>query len=756
MKRFLQLANFFAFALFPSLTLAESIKQIKVTGNQRISPETVEAYLENRVGDQYNQKKVDSSIKSLFSTGFFSNIKIYQQQSTLVVEVEENPLINKVAFEGNKRLKDKDLLKELSMVERSSFSNAKLQQDVKKILSLYQKRGRYTASVEPKLIKLDQNRANIIYEINEGSVAKIKKINFVGNHVFTDQKLSSAILSKESRWYQFFSSSDVYDGDKLNIDQEFLKRFYLSEGFADFEVRSATAELTPNKDSFILSFVVHEGPAYNVRNIKIESKIPNIDIDKLYSLLEFKSGDLYSINQVENSIEKITDHLGDMGYAFVDVEDSIEKDPENKALDITFIINETYKIYVNRINIKNNTRTLDHVIRREFKLAEGDPYNTTKVFRSKQRIKNLGFFNSVEFKNSKTDEPDKVDIDVEVQETSTGSLNFAAGYNTSSGPLGSIALTESNFLGKGQEVGIELTRAKKAADVSFSFTEPQFLDYPLSVGFDIFSNSKNRAHESSYDSKSVGFVLRAGYELTEHLYHGVRYSAKRERISNIPSDASIYIKEQEGKNTVSSIGHSLTYDKLDDRIDPTKGYLLKFNQDLAGLGGQTYYIDHKLVGAAYYPVYKRDVILSFVAKAGNITGLKGKPVRINDRTFLGSDDIRGFDSAGIGPRTKEKKEALGGKTFYTGSLELTFPVGLSSELGVRGVAFTDFGALFDPGQKQKDKEGFYNDHSLRASAGVGIKWNSALGNIRIDYGIPFKKKSYDEKKSFRISFGTRF
>lgn len=756
MKKFLQLINFIILSCSPFIALAESIKQIKIIGNQRISPETIEAYLENKVGQQYDREKVDDSIKNLYATGFFSNIKIYQKQAVLIIEVEENPLINKVVFEGNKRVKDKDILKELTMVERSSFSYAKLQHDIKRILNLYRKRGRYTANVEPKLVKLDQNRVNVVYEINEGKVAKIQKINFVGNENFSDQRLSSAILSKESRWYRFFSSSDVFDSEKLNIDQEFLKRLYLSEGFADVEVRSATAELTPRKDSFILSFVLHEGPVYKVRNITIDSKIPSIDIEKLYKLLEMKSGDIYNIDQVEASIDKITDYLGDMGYAFVEVEDSLSKDPENKSLDINFTINETYKIYVNRINIKNNTRTLDHVIRREFKISEGDPYNTSKVFRSKQRIKNLGYFNSVEFKNLKTDTPDKVDIDVEVQEASTGSLNFAAGYNTASGPLGSIALTESNFLGKGQEVGIEVTRAKKAADVSFSFTEPQFMDYPLAVGFDIFSNSKNQKDESSFDSKTIGFVFRAGYELTEHLYHGIRYSAKKEKVSNVARDASIYIQEQKGKNTVSLIGHTLTYDRLDDRVDPTKGYLIKFSQDLAGLGGQTYYIDHKLVGAAYYPVYKKDFILSFVAKMGNITGLRGKGVRINDRTFLGSDDIRGFDVAGIGPRTKSKGEALGGKTFYTGSLELTFPLGLSPELGIKGVAFTDFGALFDTGQKLKDAAGFYNDHSLRASYGVGIKWNSALGNIRVDYGKPFKKRSYDETKSFRISFGTRF
>ncbi len=756
MSKFLCLVCFIVLAAPPYLALAESIKQIKIMGNERISPATVEAYLENRVGEQYDQMKVDNSIKSLFATGFFSNIKIYLKQSTLIVEIEENPLINKIVFEGNRKLKDKDLLKELSMTERSVFSNSKLQQDVKRILNAYQKRGRYTAKVEPKLIKLDQNRINLVYEINEGTAAKIQKINFIGNREFTDQKLSSAILSRESRWYRFFSSSDVYDPEKLNIDQEFLKRHYLSEGYADFEVRSATAELAPQKDSFILSFIVHEGPVYTVKNIKIVSKIPNVNIDQFYKLLEFKSGDIYSIEQVEQSVDKISDALGDLGYAFVEVEDSLDKDTANKTLDITFTIHETYKIYVNRINIKNNTRTLDNVIRREFRLVEGDPYNTTQVFRSKQRIKNLGYFNSVEFKNLKTDEPDKVDIDVEVQETSTGALNFAAGYNTTAGVLGSIALTESNFLGKGQEVGIELMRAKKAADISFSFTEPYFMDYPLAAGFDIFSNSKNQTHESSFNSKTIGFTLRGAYDLTEHLYHGFRYSAKKESITDVSSDATIYIREQAGKNTVSLVGHSLTYDRLDDRIDPSRGYLLKFSQDLAGLGGQTFYIDHKVVGATYYPIYKRDVILSFIAKAGNITGLNGKQVRINDRTFLGSDEIRGFDIAGIGPRTKAKQEALGGKTFYTGSLEVTFPVGLSSELGVKGVAFTDFGALFDPGQKKLDAAGFYSDHSIRASYGIGIKWNSALGNIRVDYGIPFRRKPYDEKKSFRISFGTRF
>ncbi len=738
-------------------TAQESISAIKVEGTQRMSVDTVRSYVSIHPGQRYSTNVVDDSVKRLFATGFFSDVNIIKQGSTLVVEVSENPLINKIAFEGNKRIKDEDLRKELGMTERGVYSGTQLQNDIQRILAAYHRQGRYATQVTPKLINLDQNRVNLVYEIDEGKKSLISRIAFVGNERFSDQRLQKVLASKESTWYRFFSSVDVYDRDRMLFDQELLRIFYMERGFADFEILSARAELAPDQNSFLLTFVVHEGGEYNYGPIKVASKVADIEIEKLQNLLPIKAGEIFNVSDLERAVDILTTYLGDHGYAFVDVTYTLDKDKDKKIVAVTFIINETYKVYLNRINIKNNIRTLDKVIRREFRIAEGDPYNTSKIQRSKQRLQKLGFFKNVEFHNVRTSDPDRLDIDVEVEETSTGSINFGAGYNTVDGPLGMIALTESNFLGKGQQVDISLSRAKRAVDLSLGFTEPYFIGLPLAAGFDLFSISKDRVRESSYKLRSTGGVLRFGYEITEHLYHGLRYNLRRENIFDISDDASLFIKSQAGKNSVSSVGHTLSYDKLDDNLDPHKGFLLRLNQDLAGLGGQTHYFENKLSAAYYHPIYKDDVILGLSAKAGYIMPWKGDNVRLADRFFVGSDEIRGFATSGIGPRDKNRLDALGGRTFYSATAEVSFPLGLPQELSVRGVVFADAGSLFGldlkPGESRSD---VLYDKSLRSSYGAGIIWNSALGRLRFDYGRPVSKQSYDKVEHFRFFIGTNF
>ncbi len=733
---------------------ASKINKIDYDGNQRISDQTIFAYLKLNSGDSYNQTKVDESIKSLFNTGFFSDVKITLTGATLKVHVKENPMISKIYFDGNKRIEDNDLNQELLMQSSSVFSITKMQSDIKRIVNLYKKRGRYSVKVEPKIINLDQNRVNLIYEIEEGSQAKIKKINFDGNESYSDADLIEAIASREERWYRFFSSSDVYDPDKLEFDKEQIRRFYMNRGYADFKVTSATAELSPKRDAFLITFVVDEGNLFEFSEITVVSNIKTIEIEKLNKLLTIKSGSRFSKEEIDNSVDAITNYLGNHGYPFVDVEPEIHNNKENNTTSIQFQIKESPKVYINKINIKNNTRTLDKVIRREFRISEGDPYNISKIQRSKQRIENLGFFNKIDFKNKRTESPDKMDLDVEVEETSTGSLNFAAGYNTSFGPLGSISLSENNFLGKGQQVVLGFMQAQKQSDYSFSFTEPYFMDKELSAGFDIFLSEKNLRKQSAFSSKSKGFVLRSGYEITESLSHGVRYSLKEEDIFDVAADASIYVKEQKGRNTVSAIGHTLTYDKLDSRIDPSDGYHLKISQDVAGLGGQTNFIMHEGSAAYYKPLYKKDLILKLSGKAANVRGFGGKKVKLNDRFMIGPDYIRGFDIAGIGPRDKKTYDALGGNNYYAGTAELIFPVGLPEELGVKGAVFTDAGSLF--GIDEKNKSNIHDAHSLRASSGASLIWKSPFGTMSLHYAVPYKKEKFDDVRKFYFNFGTKF
>lgn len=749
------------------------IKIIEINGNHRISKATIDNYLGINVGDNFSQQIADQAVKNLFSTGFFADVQISEQVSKLVVNVEENPQISQIAFEGNKHINDSSILKEILMKERSIFSNSKLQSDIKRIRSLYQRHGRYSIKIEPKLIKLDQNRVNLVYEIDEGVVAKIKKIQFFGNNQFPSSNLKSVLLSQEQKWYSFFSSTDVFDQDKMQIDKEMLKNFYYNEGYADFEIISSAAELSTNKDAFLISFTINEGQIYKFSGFDIESKIPNINTDELKTLVQFKQDKLFNLEMIKNTIDRMTDYLGNKGYAFVDVDYDLQKDPENKTINVKFTINETYKIYINQINIKNNTRTLDKVIRREFQIAEGDPYNISKVSRSHQKIRNLGFFESVNFKNLKTAEPDKVDIEVEVKEKSTGSINFGLGYDTVNGVFGQLGMRENNFLGKGQTVSLDLMKSERESNISFSFTEPYYMDKNFSLGFDIFKFHKPKSkknvpsyskdnfsisgnNENSFNLDRLGFGLRGGYSLTDYTYHEVRYSLTKKNISDMNPDASIYLKEQIGKSITSLVGHTLTYDKLDSRQNPTEGYFLSLSQDLAGVGGDTYYFDNRVTTAAYYPVYKRDVIFNVTGKAGLIKGWNGRKVKISDSFFMGGNQISGFEPDGIGPRDSKTKDSLGGTKFYTITTELFFPLGLSTEYGIKGIAFHHLGSLFDPDVDIKSTDVIHNDKSLRCSYGLGIIWHSPLGVIRLDYAIPYKKQKYDEKRNFRFSVGTNF
>ncbi|MDF3047610.1 MAG: outer membrane protein [Candidatus Midichloriaceae bacterium] len=738
------------------------IKRIRYEGNHRISKETIFAYLDVIEGEKATNAKIDSSIKHLFETGFFSDVRISEEGGDLIVRVTENPLINKIGFDGNRKIEESELLQEISMRANSVFSPYKLQSDLNRITSLYQKTGRYSAYIEPKIIKLDQNRVNLIYEINEGREAVIRKINFAGNKNFSDSDLSETIASKEYRFYRFFSNADVYDPDKLEYDKEMLRRFYMNRGYADFKITSTTAELSLNRDGFLITFVIHEGDEYNFGAFKINSNIKGFDSNTLQKLVTIKEGRRFNKENIDESVDAITNYLGEHGYPFVEIDPRVTTNPQEKVATVEFIIRESYKVYIRKINIKNNTRTLDKVIRREMRIAEGDPYNITKVQRSKQRIDNLNYFGKVDFKNKKTDEADKMDIDVEVEETSTGSINFAGGYNTDTGALGQITLSENNFLGKGQQTQLSTSIAQKERNATFSFTEPFFMDKELAAGFDIFANNRDFKSTSSFKSKNVGFALRMGYDITEHLSHGFRYSLKREKVSDVDKDASIYIKEQAGKHVVSLFGHTLAYDKLDNRIAPTEGHLLKLEQDVAGLGWRkekySKYFSNRATAAFFYPVYKRDVVFKAVGRAGHILKYgNSKEINLNDRFFIGPDYLRGFRTAGIGPRDNNgNKDALGGDTYYTSTTELIFPIGLPNEVGLKMSAFHDIGTMYGIDNKTFKHNNIINSKNLRASVGMSLIWKSPLGTITLSYAVPYMKQPFDKRERWNLDFGTNF
>lgn len=729
----------------------EPIRAIRIEGTQRIEPQTVRSYMQLDAGDPFSADLIDRALKNLFATGLFADVAFRREGDTLIVQVVENPIINRLAFEGNDRIDDETLEAEVQLRPRVVFTQTRVQSDARRILEIYRRSGRFAATVEPKVIPLEQNRVDLVFEINEGPVTRVERIDFVGNEAFSDGTLRGEILTQESAWYRPFSTTDTYDPDRLTVDREALRNFYLKEGYADFRVISAVAELSPDRESFFITFTVDEGERYRFGDVNISTTLRDLDPETLRDDITTKAGDWYDASKVEASITALTDAVGELGYAFVDVQPRLERDRENKVINLTYDIQEGPRVFIERIDISGNVRTLDKVIRREFRLVEGDAFNTARLRRTRQRIQNLGYFSRVDIRTVPSDSPDKTVIEVDVQEQATGELTFGIGFSTAEGPLADVGLRERNLLGRGQDLRLNFTLSGRRSQIDLSFTEPYFLDRPLAAGIDLFRTEIDR-RESSFDEKNLGGGFRFGYDITEYLRQTVRYTLSQNEIVDVDDDASLAIRQQEGETISSVVGQSLTYDRRDNRFNPTEGYYLNLRNDVAGLGGDVKYLRTR-VGAAYYLPLTEDLIASVSGEVGYIFGFGGEDVRITDAFFLGGNSLRGFATAGVGPRDVNTDDALGGNTFAAGSVELSFPLGLPEEYQIRGRVFTDFGTLTDT---DTDVPGVRDDASLRASVGTGITWHSPLGPLALDLAFPVAKEDFDEEEVFRFSIGTRF
>jgi outer membrane protein insertion porin family len=734
-----------------SLSAAERISQIRIEGAERIDPATVMTYLEVQVGDEFSAYNLNRSLKTLYGTGLFADVLLYQEGRELVVQVTENPIINEIAFEGNDKVKDEDLEREISMRSRTVLTRSKIQNDVERLMEVYRRSGRFAAQVDPKIIRLDQNRVNLVFEINEGPETRIRGINFVGNKKFSDSKLERAISSKESRWYRFMTANDRYDPDRLAYDRELLRRFYLDHGYADFQIEAAMAELSPDQKDFFVTFTVNEGDRYRINSVNVMSRIPDLNTEGLAKIVEFKAGDWYDAGKVEQGILDLTEYVGNKQYAFVDIRPKIDRNRSEQTIDITYVINESSKVFVERINVNGNVRTLDEVVRREITLMEGDPYNTAKLQRSEQKVRNLDFFETVKVETRPGTSPDKTVIDVDVQEKSTGELSVGAGFSTSDGPLAEFRIRERNLLGRGQDLSFATTIAGERSEFDLSFTEPYFLDRNISTGVDLFHITRNQ-DELSYDQTKTGAGFRLGYPVAKNWRQNLEYRIEENEITDVDSDSSRFIIEQEGERTTSAISQRLVYDTRDSIIQPTEGLITRFETEVAGIGGDARYVSNRLGANYFYPI-RDQWVLSVLGEAGLVFGYGDEDVEINERFYLGGSSLRGFERSGVGPRDTDTDDSLGGNRFYRGSTELAFPSGLPEDLGIRGHIFTDFGSLWDV---DDSGAGVEDKGSLRMSFGGGISWRSPLGPVRVDLAKPVIKEDYDEEELFRFSFGTSF
>ena len=716
-------------------------------------------------------------MKALFATGLFEDVRIRREGSTVVIVVVENPIVAKVAFEGNKEIEADSLSSEVQLKPRAVYTRARVQADVQRILDLYRRQGMYAAQVDPKIIKLENSRINVVFEINEGPKTKVRAIHFLGNAAFSDSQLRYVISTTQTNWLSFLKGTNIYDPDRLNLDRELLRQFYLKNGYADVRIVSATADLDRDDQGFFITFTIDEGPKYRFGDVDVESALPSVNLPALRKVIMSRPGRVYDAQRIEKTAEALTVTASQEGYAFAQVKPRFDRDEVSRRINVTYVIEEGPRVYIERINIVGNFRTQDQVIRREFNVAEGDAFNRLLVEAAKRRLKALGFFKSVDIDTQPGSSPDRVVLVVTVVEQPTGELSFGAGYSTSEGIIGDISVTERNLMGKGQYVRLSFSGSLERAQADFSFTQPHFLDRNLAAGFDLFSKVVDYTNisVSSYTQSDYGGDIRMGFPIAYNTQLGLRYKFEREDIYDVATNASLAVKESEGVAYVSSVGYTVAYDSRNLPQSPSSGIFVSFSQDLAGVGGDVDYFRSVADGRGYYPLTNKITLVGRV-QGGVIDGWGGQDVRMTDLFFKGGETIRGFQLAGYGPRDACEdpstgqhissftcqRDPLGGQIYWAATAEARFPLpGVPDNLGMQGAVFVDAGSLFDPSgiaTKAAVQEGsFINDSpQVRMSTGVSLIWQSPLGPLRADFGEALLKASYDKTEVFRFGASTNF
>ncbi len=829
-----------------ALTTAPSsgtIRSITVRGAERLEPETIRSYANLAPGQTYTTETLDAALKDLYAAELFADVVISGADTgDLVITVRENPVINRIVLEGNKRLKSDKITPEIKLAPRQIFTRSKVRADVDRIIELYKRQGRFAATVEPKIVQLDQNRVDLVFEIHEGAKSKVRAINIIGNEHFKVGQLRKQMYTKQSGGpLGFLKSNDSYDPDRLAADQQKLRAFYLTQGYADFRVVSALAELTPDRRDFVITYVVEEGPRYKFGKIAAESELRDLTATKLQSLIKLREGNWFNAKGVEDTVTALNEAAGNVGYANADISPNYDRDAGKKLMNITFQAAETPRVYVEHINIQGNTITRDKVVRREFRVNEGDAFNALKIKRSQDRIQSLGFFqDKLEVKQTPGTTPDRVNLGLDLEEKSTGQLQLSAGYSSLEKFLISASIEQNNFRGMAQTLSAGVNWSRYSKSVQLGFTEPYLFDKQILLGGDIYRRDYNsfnyigNERNTTYSQLSTGGVLRLGFPLTEFATFGTRYSLVQDKVSLDqasfytdpdltgplpatcdPLKAGRYLCDEIGKRLTSSVGYSIGFDNTDG-IRPTRGQRVVFSQDFAGLGGDVKYIRSQ-ANATKYVGLPRGFIFSAHAEAGYIHPLSSSPgpgrdaVRLTDRFF--GTDLRGFNLRGIGPRivrqsydatgalipiTKDNRvsDALGGRAYYMGRLELEIPLGAGARsLGLRPSAFMDAGSVWSlkeplrdnilavctplttnptgviryvrPGEADCDatlfsKAGGYKETFLgnspkpRLSIGIGVNWTSPFGPLRIDLAKALLKQKGDETKLFSFNVGTQF
>ncbi len=721
----------------------QTVRSITVEGAQRLEADTILSYIRLRTGDPYTQAAGDQVLKDLYATELFADAQLKNDNGAITITVKENPVVNRIILEGNKRLKEDKILPEIKLTARQIFTRSKVRADVARIIELYKRQGRFAASVEPKMVMLDQNRVDIVFEIQEGPKSKVRQINIIGNEKFSDSQLRGEMVTKQSRFFRMFSSGTSYDPDRLAFDQQKLRQFYLTKGYADFRVVSSVAELTPDKRDFIITYVVEEGQRYKFGDVKVESQLRDFDGTVLAKRLPLHKGDWYNAKLVEDTVDSLTETAGTFGYAFADVRPDFQRNKDDLTMSVDFRIADAPRVYVERVDVNGNTLTQDKVIRREFRLAEGDAFNSFQIKRSSNRIKSLGYFQEkFEIEQKQGSAPDRIVLEANVEEKPTGQLQLSAGFSSLESFIFQASIQQNNFRGRGQTVGASLDYSRYSRSVQLSFTEPYLFDRNVSFGIDVYRrdynsfNYYNSSRNTTYRQATTGFQARVGVALTEYMSLVGRYTLNFDDVTLDktlyysdgrcdPFKGGFYLCDAIGKRTSSILGASLIYDTLDNRMRPTRGSQVVVGTDFAGLGGSVKYARITANASKYFALGKGFVFslrgeggaIQPLAKRYDEAGNEVDGVRLTDRFFLGQPQLRGFDIRGVGPRVLRKfytglnadgtggttstnrndwqDDAIGGRYYYLAHAELEIPLGSGArELGLRPSIFVDAGAVF--------------------------------------------------------------
>ena len=736
------------------------LNSITIEGNERISNSAVTNYSKLQAGDFVSDQDLNEAYNNLVKTKLFRSVKFKSRDKTLIIEVEEYPTVNIISFEGNRKFTDQRLSKILTIKPRFVFSPESLENDLEALEETYRNSGRISARIQTKVVNLSDNRVNVIFEIYEGNTVEVEKISFVGNRAFSDRRLRRVLESKQAGILRKLILRDTLISDRISLDKQLLSDFYRSRGYADFEIFDVNAELSEEKDAFFISYNIKEGPKFRIGKVKISSAVKGLKFSAFKKFITLEEGEEYTPVSVQSSVNRLEENIRLQGYDFLRVKPIISRDIANSILNVEFVVEQGERVFVKRIDISGNTATLDRVVRRQFFLAEGDPFNPNEISAAAERIRALGLFSDSSVNVIAGSSPSEVILDVEVVEQPTGTLSFGAGYSSSSGFGGLIEYQERNFLGRGQDLSFSIKTGKDDQLYQLSFFEPMFLRNDLGLGVN-FSLKDTKKQNAAYDTQNIMFQPYLVYPLGIKSKIKIDYAIDQTDLSNPFGVGSIITEEvNEGKVTSSRIGYVFSYDTRLYKIGPKNGVLFNLGQEFIGLGGDKTGLKTTLKAAAQKETLKEEVKLTAIFEAGLLTYTRGKS-RVVDRFFLGSHKMRGFEPGGLGPREclnrqcgNNNNDTLGGENFAVLRFEAEFPLGLPEEYGFSGGVFYDVGNLWSLSNSNGDV--LYEKGSWRHAIGTSIFWDTPIGPLRFNFSEVLKKETFDRSESFDLTISTRF